>query len=323
MSDVGKLLAGAQKGRIADIARLLSIVENEEPEAADVVRSTYARTGRAIIIGFTGPPGTGKSTLVSALTAAYRRTVARVAVVAVDPSSPYTGGAILGDRIRMRDRYLDPGVFIRSMANRGNSGGLARATKRIVSVLDALGFDVVLVETVGVGQQEIEVARVVDTVCLLTIPGSGDDIQAIKAGIMEIADVLVVNKADRPGADQAVKDLTQMLNLGSPRLDWRTPVVKTSAMDGSGIEELMAAIGQHRAWAAASGEARRRNADAIRNEIQTLLRDRVLRDLANRIDQPTLDDVVLRVVDKTLDPYGAVDTLLGETEGEIQVFDVS
>jgi LAO/AO transport system kinase len=311
MSRVDELLAGARAGRLADIARLLSIVENEEPEAADVVRATYAQTGRAILIGFTGPPGTGKSTLVSALTATYRKTFARVAVVAVDPSSPFTGGAILGDRIRMRDRYLDAGVFIRSMANRGNSGGLARATRRVVSLLDALGFDVVLVETVGVGQQEIDVVRVVDTVCLLTIPGAGDDIQAIKAGIMEIADVLVVNKADRPGADEAVKDFTQMLTLGSPRLDWRTPVVKTSAMDGSGIEDLTAAVEKHRAWAAESGEARRRNVDSMRSEIQTLLRDRVLRDLATRISPQNVDDVVLRVVEKTLDPYGAVDVLLG------------
>ena len=265
-----------------------------------------------MLIGFTGPPGTGKSTLVSALTAAYRKTAARVAVVAVDPSSPYTGGAILGDRIRMRDLYLDAGVFIRSMANRGNSGGLARATRRVVSLLDALGFDVVLVETVGVGQQEIDVVRVVDTVCLLTIPGAGDDIQAIKAGIMEIADVLVVNKADRPGADQAVRDLTQMLTLGSPRLDWRTPVIKTSAMEGKGIEELIEAIKKHGAWAEQSGEARKRNVEAMRSEVQTLLRDRVLRDIAARLSSQKVDDVVLRVVDKTLDPYGAVDALLRE-----------
>jgi LAO/AO transport system kinase len=312
MSRVDELLAGARAGRIADIARLVSIVENEEPEAADVVRATYAHTGRAMLIGFTGPPGTGKSTLVSALTAAYRKTAARVAVVAVDPSSPYTGGAILGDRIRMRDLYLDAGVFIRSMANRGNSGGLARATRRVVSLLDALGFDVVLVETVGVGQQEIDVVRVVDTVCLLTIPGAGDDIQAIKAGIMEIADVLVVNKADRPGADQAARDLTQMLTLGSPRLDWRTPVVKTSAMEGKGIEELIDAIKKHRTWAEQSGEARKRNVEAMRSEVQTLLRDRVLRDMAARLSSQRVDDVVLQVVDKTLDPYGAVDALLRE-----------
>ena len=313
MNDVEKLLEGARQGRIAYIARLLSIVENEEPEAADIVRATYPQTGRAVVVGFTGPPGTGKSTLVSAMTAAYRRTAGRVAVVAVDPSSPYTGGAILGDRIRMRDRYLDSGVFIRSMANRGTSGGLARATRRVVGLLDALGFDVVLVETVGVGQQEIEVSRVVDTVCLLTIPGAGDDIQAIKAGIMEIADVLVVNKADRPGAEETAKDLTQMLTLGASRLGWKPPVVKTSAKDGTGIEDLMAAIDKHRAWAAESGEARRRDADAMRNEIQILLQERVLRDLALRLGKQQLDDVVLRVVDKTCDPYEAVEALLKVT----------
>jgi LAO/AO transport system kinase len=166
------------------------------------------------------------------------------------------------------------------------------------------------VETVGVGQQEIDVVRVVDTVCLLTIPGAGDDIQAIKAGIMEIADVLVVNKADRPEADQAVRDLTHMLTLGAPRLDWRTPVIKTSALDGKGIEDLIEAIKKHRAWAADSGEARKRNVDAMRSEVQTLPRDTVLRDLAARLSLQSVDDVVLRVVDKTLDPYAAVDELL-------------
>ena len=312
MTDVAALLASARQGRIAHIARLLSIVENEEPEAADIVRATYSQTGRAIVIGFTGPPGSGKSTLVSAMTALYRQTAARVAVVAVDPSSPYTGGAILGDRIRMRDRYLDTGVFIRSMANRGTSGGLARATRRVIGVLDALGFDVVLVETVGVGQQEIDVSRVVDTVCLLTIPGAGDDIQAIKAGIMEIADVLVVNKADRPGAEETVRDLTQMLTLGAPRLAWRTPVIKTSAENGTGIDDLVAAIAKHRAWAETSGEARRRRTDAMRFDIQALLQERVLRDLADRVGTQQLDEVVLRVVDKALDPYGAVDALLND-----------
>jgi LAO/AO transport system kinase len=310
VSDTDKLLDGARGGRIADIARLLSIVENEEPEAAAVVRSTYANTGGATLVGLTGPPGTGKSTLVSALTAEYRKAGSRVAVVAVDPSSPYTGGAILGDRIRMRERYLDTGVFIRSMANRGQSGGLARATRRVVGVLDALGFDVVLVETVGVGQQEIDVVRVVDTVCLLTIPGAGDDIQAIKAGIIEIADVLVVNKADRPGADEAVRYLSQMLTLGSQRTTWRTPVVKTSATGGTGLSDVIEAIRQHRQWGAESGAAQRRRTDAMRDEIQSMLRERVLRDLADRIDLRALEDVVLRVVDKTLDPYGAVDTLL-------------
>jgi LAO/AO transport system kinase len=274
------------------------------------VRSTYADSGRATLVGLTGPPGAGKSTLTSALTAAYRQTGARVAVVAVDPSSPYTGGAILGDRIRMRDRFLDTGVFIRSMANRGVAGGLARATRRVVGLLDALGFDVVLVETVGIGQQDIEVARVVDTVCLLTIPGAGDDIQAIKAGVIEIADILVVNKADRPGADEAARDLSKMLSLGAARTSWKTPIVLTAALEGTGIPALMDAIGKHRAWAAQSGEARRRSVDAMLLEIQALLRERVLRDLASRLDKQGLDAMAVRVVDKSLDPYAAVDALL-------------
>lgn len=311
MKTVDELLAAARDGRTAAIARLLSIVENDEPGAAEIICATYPQTGRALKVGFTGPPGAGKSTLVSTLTAAYRKVVQRVAVVAVDPSSPYTGGAILGDRIRMRDRYLDTGVFIRSMSNRGQSGGLSRATRRVVSVLDAMGFDVILVETVGVGQQEIDVVRVVDTVCLLTIPGAGDDIQAIKAGIIEIADVLVVNKADRPGADEAVKDLNQMLNLGTPRNDWRTPVIKTSSNTGVGVEDLMGAVQKHRDWATQGGEAKQRNADAMRTEIQALMRERVLRELANRMDPQQLESVVSRVVDKQLDPYGAVDLLLG------------
>jgi LAO/AO transport system kinase len=311
MKTVSELLAAARAGHTAAIARLLSIVENDEPGATEIIRATYPQTGRALKVGFTGPPGAGKSTLVSSLTAAYRKTVPRVAVVAVDPSSPYTGGAILGDRIRMREQYLDTGVFIRSMSNRGQSGGLSRATRRVVSVLDAMGFDVILVETVGVGQQEIDVVRVVDTVCLLTIPGAGDDIQAIKAGIIEIADILVVNKADRPGSDEAVKDLMQMLNLGTPRNDWRTPVLKTSSSTGAGIQELIGVVQQHREWASQGGEAQRRNADAMRTEIQALMRERVLRELARRMDPQQLEDVVAQVVNKRLDPYAAVDELLG------------
>ena len=313
MTLAADLLAKARRGERAAIARMLSIVENDEAEAAEIVRSTHAETGRATIVGITGPPGAGKSSLVSVLIEHYRTGCDRVAVVAVDPSSPFTGGAILGDRVRMRDQFLDDGVFIRSMASRGNPGGVARATGRVVNLLDALGFDVILVETVGVGQEEIDVIRVVDTVCLVTIPGAGDDIQAIKSGIIEIADVLVVNKADRPGADQAVKELRQMLGLGTPRLDWPIPIVKTSAADGSGVEELAGAIDKHRRWADESGEKAKRRLAAATGELHALLKERVLRQLAREVSDGALEAWAAKVAAGTLDPYAAVDRLLSKS----------
>src|SRR5438034_7698930 len=234
----GDLLGRARLGDKRSIARVVSVVENDEPGAAEAMRALYPDTGRAEIVGITGPPGGGKSTLVNRLAAIYRERASRVAIVAVDPSSPFSGGAILGDRIRIRERFLDEGIYIRSMASRGHAGGLARATSRVVNVLDALGTDVVIVETVGVGQEEVDVIRVVDTVCLVTVPGLGDDIQAIKAGILEIADVLVVNKADRPGADETARDLAQMLSLAKDR-PWKTPIIRTSAQTGEGLPQLL------------------------------------------------------------------------------------
>ena len=311
MSAAAELLARAGGGDKRSIARLLTIVENDEPGASEILRSVYPRTGRARIIGVTGPPGGGKSTLVSRLAGAYRENVARVAVVAVDPSSPFSGGAILGDRIRMRERFLDEGLFIRSMASRGHAGGLSRATMRVINVLDALGVEVVIVETVGVGQEEVDVVRVADTVCLVTVPGLGDDIQAIKAGILEIADVLVVNKADRPGADEAARDLAQMLTLGAQRLAWKPVIVRTSATQNTGIAELMAAVAAHDAWARTSGEHERRRTDAARSEVESLLQQALIRRLEDRIGPGRLDDAVARVAHRELDPYAAVEELLG------------
>ncbi|MDE3112668.1 MAG: methylmalonyl Co-A mutase-associated GTPase MeaB [Chloroflexota bacterium] len=328
------LLARARTGDKHAIARVLSVVENDSAGAADVVRETFPQTGRALVLGVTGPPGGGKSTLVSRLVGAYRARVSRVAVVAVDPSSPFTGGAILGDRIRMVDRALDEGVFIRSMASRGHVGGLARASVRVVNVLDAIGFDVVLVETVGVGQEEIDVVRVADTVALVTVPGLGDDIQAIKAGILEIADILVVNKGDRPGADETVRDLAQMLTLGSRRYaedgsghhraagpphaepeehtGWKPPIVRTVAATGEGIDELVAAVDRHREWAARSGERERRRADAARVEVEALLRDALVRRLEERVGAEGVRRAVARVAAREVDPYAAVEELLRE-----------
>ena len=304
------LVAKAQAGDKRAIARLLSVVENEEPGAAGALRELYPKTGTAKIIGVTGPPGGGKSTLVNRLAGAYRDTHARVAVVAVDPSSPFTGGALLGDRIRMHERFLDDGLFIRSMASRGHSGGLARTTARVVNVLDALGHGVVIVETVGVGQEEVEVIRVADTVCLVTVPGLGDDIQAIKAGVLEIADVLVVNKADRPGADETARDLGQMLTLGKLRTEWKPPIVRTSASTGDGIPDLVAAITRHQDWSESSGERERRRRDAARATIEDLLREALVRRLRDRVGDDRLAAAVARVADRQLDPYAAVDELL-------------
>ena len=303
------LLARARGGDKRSIARLVSVVENDEPGAAEAMRALYPQTGRAQIVGFTGPPGGGKSTLVNRLAGTYRERASRVAIVAVDPSSPFTGGAILGDRIRMRERFLDEGIFIRSMASRGHAGGLARATARVVNVLDALGTDVILVETVGVGQEEVDVIRVVDTVCLVTVPGLGDDIQAIKAGVLEIADVLVVNKADRPGADETARDLAQMLSLAKDR-PWKTPIVRTSAQSGDGLPQLVDAIDKHRAWSRESGEYVERRRAAARSEVEALLQEALLRELAGRVGESRLAAAVARVAERSLDPYAAVEELL-------------
>ena len=305
-------LAQARAGDTRSIARLLTIVENDEPGSADILRSLYPETGRARIIGVTGPPGGGKSTLVSRLAAEYGKTYGRIAIVAVDPSSPFTGGAILGDRIRMRDRFLDEGVFIRSMASRGHAGGLSRATMRVVNVLDALGTGLVIVETVGVGQEEVEVVRVADTVCLVTVPGLGDDIQAIKAGVLEIADVLVVNKADKPGADETARDLMQMQSLGKGRTPWKSPIVRTSAQDNTGIDALVKAIDAHVEWSIASGDRDARRAGAARQEVEALLREALVKRLEDRIGHQRVTEAVARVAKRELDPYRAVDELLAD-----------
>ena len=304
------LIARARDGDTRSVARLLTVVENDEAGSADIMRELYPRTGTARVVGITGPPGGGKSTLVNRLAGAYRDRGGRVAVVAVDPSSPFSGGALLGDRIRMMERSLDQGIYIRSMASRGHSGGLARASARIVNVLDALGFETVLVETVGVGQEEVDVVRVVDTVCLVTVPGLGDDIQAIKAGVLEIADILVVNKADRPGADETARDLAQMLTLGKLRTTWKPPIVRTVAAAGDGVPELVEAIERHRAWAAESGERERRRRDAARVEVEDLLRDALIRRLRDRVGDERVERAVAKVADRALDPYAAVEELL-------------
>src|SRR5881409_1504684 len=249
------------------LAQAMSLVEREDPDAAGLLAELYGETGGARILGITGSPGAGKSTLVAAMAKHYRAQGKRVGIIAVDPTSPFTGGAILGERIRMTDLYTDRGVFIRSMTTRGFLGGLAKATNDVVDILDASGFDVVLVETVGVGQDEVEVIRTVQTNVVVLVPGMGDDIQAIKAGIMEIGDVFVVNKADRPGADKTVTEVTMMMGLVEEHGDWMPPIVKTVASRGEGIAELDDAIRKHFEYLSTSGELDRRNRERVRIRI--------------------------------------------------------
>jgi LAO/AO transport system kinase len=303
---------GILAGKNRPLAQAISLVESNDPRAATLLAELYPQTGRARIIGITGSPGAGKSTLVAAMARHYRKLDKRIGIIAVDPTSPFTGGAILGDRIRMAELYTDPNVFIRSMATRGFLGGLAKATNDAVDILDAAGFDIVLVETVGVGQDEVEVVRTVQTNLVVLVPGMGDDIQAIKAGIMEIGDVFVVNKADRPGADKTVTEITMMMSLVEEHGDWVPPIVKTVASKSSGIDELDAAIVKHYDYLAASGELDRRNRDRVRIRIETQLKerfmDRLIGGTVTRADYEQLLDDVLQ---KRNNPHDAAEAVLG------------
>ncbi|HEY6066760.1 MAG TPA: methylmalonyl Co-A mutase-associated GTPase MeaB [Thermoanaerobaculia bacterium] len=281
----------------------------ESGNVPDLLRAIYSRTGRARVLGITGPPGAGKSTLALRVAQVFRRRDRTVGIVAVDPSSPFTGGAILGDRIRMGEVYTDPGVFIRSMATRGAIGGLARATSDAVDILDAAGFDVVVVETVGVGQDEVDIVKTAETVAVVLVPGQGDDIQAIKAGILEIADVFVVNKADREGADRTSAELAMMLDLAPP-LGWRPPIVRTVATRGEGAEEVVEAMESHGRSLKGSAEGDRRAARRARSRLLALLEERFRRTIESRAPDPDgFEDAVERVCRRTEDPYSAAGRL--------------
>ncbi|HEX8172850.1 MAG TPA: methylmalonyl Co-A mutase-associated GTPase MeaB [Thermoanaerobaculia bacterium] len=306
---------GVLSGRTRALAQAISLVESGDERAARLLAEIYPSTGRARIVGVTGSPGAGKSTLVAAMARFYRRQEKRVGIIAVDPTSPFTGGAILGDRIRMSDLYTDRGVFIRSMATRGFLGGLASATNDVVDLLDAAGFDLVLVETVGVGQDEVEVVRTVQTNLVVLVPGMGDDIQAIKAGIMEIGDVFVVNKADRPGADKTVTEVTMMMSLVEEHGDWVPPIVKTVASRGDGIPELDAAIGQHLDYSLRSGELDRRNRDRVRIRIETQLKERFMQRLiGGTITRDAYEQLLEDVLRKANNPHDAAESVLGRVQ---------
>ena len=303
---VAELIAGAQAGEQRDIARLISRIEDGSADAREAMQALAGFVGRAQVIGITGAPGVGKSTTTSALVSAVRARGNRVAVLAVDPSSPFSGGALLGDRIRMQQHATDEGVFIRSMASRGHLGGLAATTPQVIRVLDAAGFDAVLIETVGVGQSEVEVAATADTSVVLIAPGMGDSIQAAKAGILEIGDIFVVNKADREGAETTVRELLHMISLGQHE-GWRPPVLKTVASLGDGIESLLAAIDEHRFWLVGSGQDRARKLRRIKDEICALVIGETKSRLSIRAAE--IDSLSEAVLDGAMDAYAAAEQL--------------
>ena len=314
-TSVGELIERAQQGQPRAVARLISLVEDAAPELREVAAALAPHTGHAQVIGLTGAPGVGKSTSMSVLVGALRKAGKRVGVLAVDPSSPFSGGALLGDRIRMQNHALDDGVFIRSMATRGHLGGIAWATPQALRVLDAAGCDVVLVETVGVGQSEIEVVSLADTTLVLLAPGMGDGIQAAKAGILEVADVFVVNKADRDGAEQTVRDLKYMISLGRREQEgasWRPPIVKTVANKGEGVDDVVDAIEAHRTWLAEHGELDARRKRRAEAEIEAIALEQLRFKLGDVRRGKALPGLAARVVAGELDPYRAADDLVAE-----------
>lgn len=330
MSHITDLLSGNRRA----LARVISQVEDDGPEAHALLAALYPHTGRSHIIGITGAPGTGKSTLVNALAKAYRAAGITVGIIAVDPTSPFSGGALLGDRVRMRDLAGDPGIFIRSMATRGSLGGLAHATADVISVLDAAGFDRILVETVGVGQAEIDIASAAHTTIVVEAPGLGDEVQAIKAGVLEIADLFAVNKADREGADHTVVALQMMQGLApapaghhgagrpagharpgpQPDGSWLAPIVKTIAVRGEGVEALRDWAEQHAAYLRETGQLARREVTRAAAALDHILRDRLLAALLARQPDGRVEQLLEAIACRTLDPYTAADQLMHASE---------
>lgn len=317
LSIADTLAKGIRAGRPRAIARGISLIENDAPEATELLKLIFPHTGRAQVIGLTGAPGAGKSSLTDKLAQVYVDRGRRVGVIAVDPSSPFSGGAILGDRIRMPKLATHPNVFIRSMATRGNLGGLARATTEAVLTLDAAGYDVVIVETVGVGQDEVDVVKTADVTVVVVVPGMGDDIQSIKAGIMEIGDVLVINKADRDGVERTQMELEALLELAVRADGWRPPIVRTiaTAMPPVGLEDLAAAVDRYLSFAAEHPEVRaERRRRILERRILELIRDRILVHVWRReLRDGRLEDAIERIQNRELDPYTLVDAIVRKT----------
>jgi len=310
---VTDLVNGVLSGKRRELARLISLIENEDGDATEALIQLYKHTGKAHIIGVTGPPGSGKSSLVTKLTAEFRKRENTIGIVCVDPSSPFTGGAFLGDRIRMQEHSLDNEVYVRSMGTRGHLGGLARATSDAVRAIDAFGKDIIFVETVGAGQSEVDVIDVAQTVIVTDMPGSGDDIQAIKAGIMEIADIFVVNKMDLPGAERKVTEINAMLDIDPSEKDWRPPVILTNSRSGEGVTELADKILEHLQFLKDSGQLEQKGLKRSRDELQELMRYKLTRELYQKLEgQPEYEAAIKKIATRKEDPYSVAERLIAE-----------
>jgi LAO/AO transport system kinase len=307
--DIQQSIDLLRSGDVRALARAISVVENRAAGATALLKALFPFTGQARVIGLTGAPGAGKSTLVDQLARNYRKTDQTVGIIAVDPTSPYTGGAILGDRIRMQDHYADPGIYIRSMATRGSLGGLARTTADVATVLDASGRDVVLIETVGVGQDEVDIVRLAEITIVILVPGMGDDVQTIKAGIMEIADIFVINKSDRDGADNVEKEIRALQSLATRHDGWTPPIVKTVASDGTGIPELAAAIEQYENYLQKENRALKKSVENWQERLIEMLRDAMLEKARGSIED--LSSLAAEVAEHRKDPYSVIEELVG------------
>ncbi len=311
---IATLVERLRAGDVRALARAISTVENRTAEAVPLLKELFPYTGKARIIGLTGSPGAGKSTLVDHLAREYRKRGQTVGVIAIDPTSPYTGGAILGDRIRMQSNQMDPGVYIRSMATRGSLGGLARATADVTTVLDASGRDIILIETVGVGQDEVDIVRLADVTVVILVPGMGDDVQTIKAGIMEIADIFVINKSDREGAERVEREIRALQSISTRADTWVPPVVKTIATEGKGIAELAAAIDNYEAYLG-NGAGREKRIENWRQRLLEMLRDTLYeRALREYMNGSAAREYAVEVAEHQRDPYSLVEQIIGNVE---------
>ena len=300
-----------REGEVRSLARAITAIENRDADSVELLKALFPHSGKAQVIGLTGAPGSGKSTLVDQLAREYRKQAKTIGIVAVDPTSPYTGGAILGDRIRMQAHHADAGIFIRSMATRGFLGGLARTTADVTSVLDAAGKDLILVETVGVGQDEIDIVRLADVTVVILVPGMGDDVQTIKAGIMEIADIFVINKSDREGAERVEREIRAMQTLAVRKDGWTPPIVKTVASEGQGIAELAAAIAEYEKFAAKAGVAVKKRAENWRERLLEMLREALMeRLLREQLNDGQLGDYAAQIAAHQRDPYALVEEIV-------------